>query len=69
MRGSKYSPVFTTLQSQLPTIVEQLRALKDITLTEEIMELRIERTTSEGPRSFPIFLILSEHGVWRIDGM
>ena len=65
----KYSAVFTTLQGQMSTIVDQLRSIQDATVSDQIAELHIVRTTSAGPRTFSILFMRGEDGVWRIEGM
>jgi hypothetical protein len=65
----KYSTVFTTLQGQMATIVDQLRSIQDATVSDEIAEFHITRTTGLGPQTFSILFMRCEDGVWRIEGM
>ncbi len=65
----KYQAIFTSLQPNLATIVDQLGALQYITVTGEIAELAVVRNGTNGPQTFQIYLIRSEDGIWRIDGM
>ena len=65
----KYEAIFTSLQPDLATIVDQLGALQYITVTDEIAEIAVVRNGANGPQTFQIYLIRSEDGIWRIDGM
>ncbi len=65
----KYQAIFTSLQPDLATIVDQLGAMQYITVTGEIAELLSCAMATNGPQTFQIYLIRSEDGIWRIDGM
>jgi len=66
---SKYSAISTTLQPDSRTIVAQLGVLQWITVTDELAEIDITRSGVNGPQTFQIYLIRSEDGIWRVDGM
>ena len=66
---NKYSAIFTTLQPQLSTIVDQLGTIQGVTVTDEVAEFRLGRTTVNGSYTFGIYLVRCEDGIWRIDGM
>jgi uncharacterized repeat protein (TIGR01451 family) len=65
---AKYSAVFTSL-SNLPSVVSQLGAIQQATVTNDVVEYLIVQNTSTGPASFFVYLIRGEDGIWRIDGM
>ena len=65
----QYGRVFTTLQADLATIVRQLGTIQWITVTGELTELAIVRNGVNAPETFQVYLIRSEDGIWRIDGM
>jgi streptogramin lyase len=65
----KYRGVFTSLQSNLPSVVDQLGTLQNVTIGSDMAEAVLVRNTSNGPQVFLIYFLLGEDGVWRIDGM
>ena len=66
---SKYQTVFTALQPNLASTVDQLGTLTSSSLGIELSEYVLVRTTATGTQAFPMYFIRSEDGVWRIDGM
>ncbi len=65
----KYRALFASLQPDLAAIVGQLGTIQRITVTEELAEISIMRNSTNGPQTFQIYLIRSEDGIWRVDGM
>jgi hypothetical protein len=65
----KYKAVFTALKPSLATTVDQLGEIQDGTISSNMAEYIVVRNTATGPQAFLIYFILSEDGIWRIDGM
>ncbi|HEX6795141.1 MAG TPA: Ig-like domain-containing protein [Casimicrobiaceae bacterium] len=65
----KYNEIFTELQQSLPQIVDQLGEVVEMTFNGDVGELTIVQNTPEGPMTFLIYMLRSEDGIWRIDGM
>jgi hypothetical protein len=65
----KYNDIFTQLAPSLGTIVDAVGEIQEITFNLDMAEMTLRRETPEGPRSFMVYLIRSEDGIWRIDGM
>lgn len=65
----KYAGIFSQLQPDLATLVGQVGTLAGMTFGMDIAELNVVRDTPEGPQQFMVYLIRSEDGIWRIDGM
>jgi hypothetical protein len=66
---AKYSAMFSALQPDLPTIADQLGTVQEVTVNENMAEIVLLRSTSAGDRAFNVYVIRSDDGVWRIDGM
>jgi hypothetical protein len=65
----KYAGIFSQLQPDLATLVGQVGTLAGMTFGMDIAELNVVRDTPDGPQQFMVYLIRSEDGIWRIDGM
>ena len=65
----KYRAIFTSLQPALGTIAGQIGTIQRITLTSDLAELAVVRNSNSGLQTFSVYLIRSEDGIWRIDGM
>jgi hypothetical protein len=65
----KYNAIFTQLQPSLAAIVDQLGEVKEVTFNGDLAELTLARDTPDGVRLFMIYMLRSEDGIWRIDGM
>ncbi|HJU21580.1 MAG TPA: Ig-like domain-containing protein [Casimicrobiaceae bacterium] len=65
----KYNEIFTLLGPSLATIVDQVGQVQEITFNMDMAEITIVRNTPDGPVSFMLYMIRSEDGIWRIDGM
>ena len=65
----RFSDVFTELQPDLATIVDQLGTITEVTFNLDMAELTLVRDREDGAQKFMIYLIRSEDGIWRIDGM
>jgi len=65
----KYLRIFTALSGDMPVIVDQLGTLGDGVIGPDMAEYVVTRTVSGQPRSFLIYFIRGEDGVWRIDEM
>ena len=66
---SKYQTVFTALQPNLASTVDQLGTLSSSNLGIDMSEYVLVRTTPNGTKLFPMYFIRSGDGVWRVDGM
>jgi hypothetical protein len=66
---AKYNAIFTQLEATLPTLVDQIGDIEDISFGADLAELGIVRNTPDGPQRFMIYLIRAEDGIWRIDSM
>jgi len=64
-----YIDLFTQLQPSLAQIIDQLGQVKEITFNEDVAEITVVRDTPDGPLAFLIYILRSEDGIWRIDGM
>jgi hypothetical protein len=65
----RYAAVLTALQPTLPSIIDQLGDLTEFTFGIDLAELSVVRATPDGPRRFLLYLLRSEDGIWRFDGM
>jgi hypothetical protein len=65
----RFNDIFTQLQPDLATIVDQLGTITEITFNLDMAELTLVRSGPDGAQKFMIYLIRSEDGIWRIDGM
>ena len=65
----KYNEIFTELQPSLAEIVDQLGEVVEMTFNGDVGELAIVQNTPDGPLTFLIYMLRSEDGIWRIDGM
>ena len=65
----KYNSVFTTLQANLPILVDQLGALNSGPIGSDIAEYIVIRDVGGSKKAFLIYFMKGEDGVWRIDGM
>jgi hypothetical protein len=65
----RFNDIFTQLQPDLATIIDQLGTITEITFNLDMAELTLVRTGVDGSQKFMIYLIRSEDGIWRIDGM
>lgn len=65
----RFNDVFTQLQPDLATIIDQLGTITEITFNLDMAELTLVRTGADASQKFMIYLIRSEDGIWRIDGM
>ena len=65
----RYGPALTQLQTTLPSIVSQLGELQEVNFGIDLAELSIVRTTASGTEQFMLYMLRSEDGIWRFDGM
>ena len=65
----RYGAVLTQLQTTLPSIVGQLGELQELNFGIDLAELSIVRTTASGTEQFMLYMLRSEDGIWRFDGM
>lgn len=65
----KYRAIFTALQSDLPTIVNQMGVLDSGLMGEDWAEYVLLREENAEPRAYLIYFLRGEDGVWRIEGM
>ena len=66
---AKYEEIFSQLQPVLPTVIDQLGTIQEVSFALDIAEISLVRPSPEGDRLFPVYLIRAEDGIWRIDGM
>lgn len=66
---AKYQAVFTALQPSLPAVVDRLGTLQGGVFGPELAEYTVLRNQNGVSRAFLVYLLRSEDGVWRIDGM
>lgn len=66
---SKYQTVFTALQPNLASTVDQLGTLSGANLGLDMSEYLIVRTSGSNTKAYPMYFIRSEDGVWRVAGM
>jgi hypothetical protein len=64
----KYKEIFSTLQPDMPTIVDQVGTIQRVTLGDEIVQLLIARPGAQGA-AFSVEMIRGSDGIWRIEGM
>jgi hypothetical protein len=64
-----YASVFTTLETDLSTIVDQLGSFDDATFNDELVEYSLIRNTPNGSQRFLIYLMRGPDGIWRSEGM
>jgi hypothetical protein len=65
----RYEPMLASLQPSLPSIVDQLGTLTEINFDTDIAELAVVQPAPDGARRFMLYMIRSEDGIWRLDGM
>lgn len=65
----KYRGIFTTLQPDLPTIVNQMGMFDSGLMGEDWAEYVLLREENGEPRVYLIYFLRGEDGVWRIEGM
>ena len=65
----KYNAIFTQLQPSLASVVDQLGEVREVTFGMDLAEFSIVRDGPNGPQRFMLYMIRSEDGIWRIDGM
>jgi len=65
----RFNDIFTQLQPDLATIIDQLGTITEITFNLDMAELTLVRNGTDTSQKFMIYLIRSEDGIWRIDGM
>ena len=64
----KYKEIFSTLQPDMPTIVDQLGTIQRVTFGDEIVQLLVARPGAQGA-AFSVEMIRGSDGIWRIEGM
>ncbi|MFN0314023.1 MAG: hypothetical protein ACKVQA_03165 [Burkholderiales bacterium] len=69
--AEKYRVVFNALRQAglLTSAADGLGTINSGTLVTDLAEYQITRNTPNGPRSFYLYLLRGEDGIWRIDGM
>jgi hypothetical protein len=65
----RYGAVLGQLETALPSIVDQLGVLTEFNFGIDLAELSVVRATPDGPRRFMLYMLRSEDGIWRFDGM
>ncbi|HMA25141.1 MAG TPA: Ig-like domain-containing protein, partial [Gemmatimonadaceae bacterium] len=68
MQG-KYQAIFGALQPNLQTIVGQVGTVQWINVADELAEIGLSRNGATGLQTFQVYVLRSEDGIWRIDGM
>ncbi|MEO5699092.1 MAG: Ig-like domain-containing protein [Casimicrobiaceae bacterium] len=64
-----YRAIFARLGNTLPSAVQKLGAVSDITLGEDFADLLVVRPKADGTYGYRVLMIRDDDGVWRIDGM
>ena len=62
-------PALAPRKTTLPSIVGQWGELQEINFGIDLAELNIVRTTAGGTEQFMLYMLRSEDGIWRFDGM
>ena len=65
----RYGPVLSQLEATLPSVVDDIGELREINFGIELAELSVVRTTPTGSEQFMLYMLRSEDGIWRFDGM
>ena len=65
----KYQAIFGALQPNLQTIVSQVGTVQWINVADQVAEIGLSRNGATGLRTFQVYVLRSEDGIWRIDGM
>ena len=65
----RYGPVLSQLEATLPSVVDGIGELREINFGIELAELSVVRTTPTGSEQFMLYMLRSEDGIWRFDGM
>ena len=68
-RQEKYREIFSLLSSDLAGAVDELGELSASNISSNYAELIVTRNEDGVDYAYFIYLIRSEDGVWRIDGM
>lgn len=66
---SKYEPVFRGIQSDLPTLVDELGTMQGGGVSGRVARYTVVRDENGTPVGFPLFFIEDGDGVWRIGDM
>lgn len=65
----RYGPVLSQLEATLPSVVDGIGELREINFGIDLAELSVVRTTPTGSEQFMLYMLRSEDGIWRFDGM
>ncbi len=65
----KYEAIFKALEPNLATVVDQLGTVERIVISQDFAELMVVRERNGERRGYFVYLLRSEDGVWRIEGM
>jgi len=65
----KYRDIFTILQGDLPTIVDQLGTLQGSAIGQDMAEYVVVRHVGTNYKAFMLYFSRGTDGVWRIEGM
>jgi len=65
----RYGAMLGELEPALPSIIDQIGELREFNFGLDFAELSVVRATPDGPRRFMLYLLRSEDGIWRFDGM
>lgn len=65
----KYRDIFTTLQADLPVIVDQLGTLQGSAIGQNMAEYVVVRQVGTEYKAFMVYFSRGADGVWRIEGM
>lgn len=66
---NKYREIFLALENDMSAIVGQLGAVSVTAVGSDIAELTVTRMVAGQENAFFVYLLRSEDGVWRVDGM
>ncbi|ROZ75833.1 hypothetical protein EEB15_14860 [Ramlibacter sp. WS9] len=65
----RFRTLFQTLGANLPSIIPKLGVLGEGRISADLAEYVISRATPSGERSFFIYFVRSDDGIWRIEAM
>lgn len=65
----KYADIFAKIGANLATYAGQLGSIGQTTVSGDYAEILIAREVGGALRVFPVYLILGEDGIWRIESM
>jgi len=65
----RYQSIFTDLQAELPTVVDDIGDISRSALGEDLAEFQVTRNRDGIPHAYLIYMMRNGNGVWQIEGM